>query len=91
MKNPEKFPWILTAGITFISTAFLSIGTLGYMAFGDNVAGSVSLNLPNTPYVSFFLILTYITYTQLKPTNLPAGAYILKRVRTHTHTHTHTH
>lgn len=48
MKKPEDFDWVLNVGMSVVSFMFVSMGLLGYLAFGDAVEGSVSLNLPDT-------------------------------------------
>lgn len=46
MKEPEKFPKVLTGVMIFITFIFTSIGVLSYAAFGENVETVVILNLP---------------------------------------------
>ncbi|XP_057312174.1 neutral amino acid uniporter 4-like [Hydractinia symbiolongicarpus] len=48
MKKPEDFDWVLNVGMSVVTFMFISMGLLGYLAFGDAVEGSVSLNLPDT-------------------------------------------
>lgn len=51
MRKPEDFGWVLNIGMGIISFMFVSMGLLGYVAFGDKIQGSVTLNLPdNTLY-----------------------------------------
>lgn len=53
MKNPKKFPNVLTKAIITITALFITIGALSYMAFGENVQTIILLNLPsNDPMVS---------------------------------------
>ena len=47
MQKPEDFGWVLNIGMGIISFMFVSMGLLGYVAFGENIQGSVSLNLPD--------------------------------------------
>ncbi|XP_066935163.1 proton-coupled amino acid transporter 1-like isoform X2 [Clytia hemisphaerica] len=47
MQKPEDFGWVLNVGMGIISCMFVSMGLLGYVAFGDKIEGSVSLNLPD--------------------------------------------
>ncbi|KAI8092619.1 transmembrane amino acid transporter protein-domain-containing protein [Halteromyces radiatus] len=46
MKEPEKFPRVLTLGMIICTCLFVLIGTLGYVAFGENTHASVVSNLP---------------------------------------------
>jgi len=47
MKKPEDFTWVLNVGMGIISVMFVAMSTLGYLAFGNETQGSVSLNLPD--------------------------------------------
>ncbi|SAM07194.1 hypothetical protein [Absidia glauca] len=46
MKHPEQFPRVLTLGMIICTCLFVLIGTLGYLAFGENTQASVVSNLP---------------------------------------------
>ncbi|PGH30543.1 solute carrier family 36 (proton-coupled amino acid transporter) [[Emmonsia] crescens] len=46
MKKPHKFPGVLALVMTMITTVFLSMGMLGYAAFGSKTETVVLLNLP---------------------------------------------
>lgn len=47
MENPEKFPMVLTGTMGMVAGTLCLIGTLGYIAFGSNVATVALLNLPS--------------------------------------------
>uniref|UniRef100_A0A1B6CN84 Amino acid transporter transmembrane domain-containing protein n=1 Tax=Clastoptera arizonana TaxID=38151 RepID=A0A1B6CN84_9HEMI len=50
MRNPRNFlrcPGVLNNAMIIIATLFGSIGFIGYLKFGDNVQGSITLNLGN--------------------------------------------
>ena len=52
MKEPEKFPRVLTGVMIFITVLFTSIGTLSYATFGSDIKTVVIINLPeNDPLV----------------------------------------
>ncbi|RIA94716.1 transmembrane amino acid transporter protein [Glomus cerebriforme] len=57
MKEPEKFPKVLTGVMIFISILFTSIGTLSYATFGSSVKTVVIINLPNGPLVQTIQLL----------------------------------
>ena len=46
MKQPLDFGKVLVCGFTFVSIIYVITGLLGYMCFGQNIQGSVTLNLP---------------------------------------------
>ncbi|XP_061007760.1 proton-coupled amino acid transporter 1 isoform X3 [Dama dama] len=47
MKDPKKFSLILYVGMTIVTALYVSLGILGYLQFGANIQGSITLNLPN--------------------------------------------
>lgn len=51
MKDPRKFPVILYVGMAIITALYISLGCLGYLQFGADIQGSITLNLPNCWYV----------------------------------------
>jgi solute carrier family 36 (proton-coupled amino acid transporter) len=62
MRKPEKFSkplGVLNVGMVIVTTIYLTIGIIGYWHYGENVLGSVTLNLPTEDMlVSLLLILT---------------------------------
>ncbi|KAI8967884.1 transmembrane amino acid transporter protein-domain-containing protein [Mycotypha africana] len=52
MKEPKRFPKVLSGTMLFITLLFISIGLLSYLAFGEDVQTVILLNLPNTSTVS---------------------------------------
>jgi len=48
MKRPEDFSWVLNMGMAVITSMFVAMGLVGYLAIGENITGSIALNLPDT-------------------------------------------
>ncbi|XP_055498640.1 proton-coupled amino acid transporter 1 [Leucoraja erinacea] len=46
MQKPHQFPAILYSAIAIVTILYVSIGVLGYTCFGEEIKGSVTLNLP---------------------------------------------
>ncbi|KAG4068669.1 hypothetical protein HA402_002360 [Bradysia odoriphaga] len=49
MKNPLNFSrpaGVLNVGMIFVTTLFITFGFVGYLCWGEDVAGSLTLNLP---------------------------------------------
>ena len=49
MKHPQDFPgWngVLSTGIYLVIILYVAVGFYGYIRFGDDVQGSITLNLP---------------------------------------------
>ena len=52
MKEPKKFPKVLSWTMLFITVLFISLGLFSYLAFGDKVQTVILLNLPVSPVVN---------------------------------------
>jgi len=49
MKIPEQFTkrfGVLNVGMTIVASLLIVMGFLGYLKYGDEVQGSLTLNLP---------------------------------------------
>lgn len=64
MKNPSDFyrpAGVLNVGMIFVTTLFITFGFIGYWHWGENVAGSLTLNLPQHEmyilYENFFFLI----------------------------------
>ncbi|KAJ1675823.1 hypothetical protein EV182_000494 [Spiromyces aspiralis] len=53
MREPEKFPRVLTLTLTLTVCIFVAIGSLSYLTYGEKVESVVLLNLPQVPYTKF--------------------------------------
>ncbi|KAL2077816.1 hypothetical protein ACEWY4_027320 [Coilia grayii] len=66
MQKPEKFSTVLYLGMGVITFLYISLGTVGYMCFGEHIRGSITLNLPNCWWYQIVKLLycfgIYITY-----------------------------
>ncbi|XP_022129533.2 proton-coupled amino acid transporter-like protein CG1139 [Pieris rapae] len=55
MRNPEQFQkplGVLNVGMGVVGCVFISMGFLGYLKWGEDVAGSLTLNLPQGKVLS---------------------------------------
>lgn len=41
MKNPAKFPMVLNLGMLIVTGIFILIGTIGYVAYGDQIQANI--------------------------------------------------
>lgn len=46
MKEPQKFPRVLTGCMVFVAMLFTGFGVMGYMAYGSDIQTVVIVNLP---------------------------------------------
>ncbi|CAO3630293.1 unnamed protein product [Cunninghamella blakesleeana] len=59
MKEPEKFPRVLTMGMIICTVVFILIGSIGYSAYGEATKASVVSNLPINNGLSISVQLLY--------------------------------
>uniref|UniRef100_A0A915KXP5 Amino acid transporter transmembrane domain-containing protein n=1 Tax=Romanomermis culicivorax TaxID=13658 RepID=A0A915KXP5_ROMCU len=53
LRNPQEMTQncgVLPAAMGLVSAIFLSLGFFGYVAFGDQVQSTITLNMPRTPF-----------------------------------------
>ncbi|RCK57795.1 Vacuolar amino acid transporter 4 [Candida viswanathii] len=71
MAQPEKFPMVLSVSMFFITLIFVSIGTIGYLSFGDQIRSIIILNLPqDNIFVKSILILYSVAVFLTAPLQL---------------------
>ncbi|XP_013884403.1 proton-coupled amino acid transporter 1 [Austrofundulus limnaeus] len=47
MQKPQKFTQVMYLGMGIVTFLYISLGTIGYLCFGEHIGGSITLNLPN--------------------------------------------
>ncbi|KAI9022978.1 transmembrane amino acid transporter protein-domain-containing protein [Phycomyces nitens] len=46
MKEPKRFPFVVTLGMIIVCTIYILIATLSYLAYGDTIQAAVIYNFP---------------------------------------------
>ena len=49
MKKPENYGKVIWSSQLFVAVCYLLMAIGGYLHFGDESLGSITLNLPKTP------------------------------------------
>lgn len=48
MKEPKRMGAIINIGIGIVVALYFTFALVGYLVYGDAVAGSITLNMPNS-------------------------------------------
>ena len=48
MYEPKRFPLVVTLGMMIVCSIYILIGTLSYLAYGDQIQAAVTYNFPPT-------------------------------------------
>ncbi|XP_055708651.1 proton-coupled amino acid transporter-like protein CG1139 isoform X1 [Phlebotomus papatasi] len=71
MKSPQHFigcPGVLNTGMAFVVGLYATVGFLGYLKYGEDTKGSITLNLPNEELLAqsvklMIAIAIFLTYS----------------------------
>ncbi|XP_057315670.1 proton-coupled amino acid transporter 1-like [Hydractinia symbiolongicarpus] len=92
LKKRESFDFVLKVAASIVLILYVSMGVLGYLTFGEDTLGSITLNLPQTALYQtlqiFFAVMVYFTY----PLQLLVSVEIIKcYIQTHKQTESEKH
>ncbi|KAL0142593.1 transmembrane amino acid transporter protein-domain-containing protein [Mucor lusitanicus] len=79
MKEPQKFSRVLNLGMIICTVIFIFIGTIGYVAYGENTQASVVANMPREPLSVTVQILYSVAMILTSPFMLYPPLTIIER------------
>lgn len=59
MQRREDFFWVLDLSMATVAILYIAMGFFGYLTFGDDIAATITLNLPKLP----FYVIVKLSYT----------------------------